>query len=107
MTCMKRRFFLKTSAASTLALPHLASSRADVLTQTFTGPDSLAHGPEWKSLNPGYWQIKDCVLRRRLKNYGDRARQTGFPYHYETHQQIPTEIDYNPSLPHGVLCQRD
>ena len=99
---MKRRHFLKTTSASLLAAPIL---KGHVL--SFTGPDSLVHGPEWESLNPGYWQIKNGALRRRLKNIGDRARPTGFPYHSETHRKKKMETAYDPSLPHGILWRRD
>ena len=74
---MKRRTFLKTSAASAIALPNLGYSQSG----SKAGFDSLVHGPEWESLNPGFWQIKDGSLRRRLKNYGDRARRTGLRHH--------------------------
>jgi hypothetical protein len=100
---MKRRTFLKTSAASAIALPHLGLSQSGAK----AGADTLVHGPEWESLNPGYWQIKNGALRRRLKNYGDRARRTGFPYHSETHGGKPMQIEYDPSLPHGILWRRD
>ncbi|MGI9241396.1 MAG: hypothetical protein ACR2RV_11385 [Verrucomicrobiales bacterium] len=104
---MKRRTFLKSSAASALAIPHLGQAAKQAVSATFAGADSLVVGPGWESLNPGYWQIRGGALRRRLKNYGDRARRTGFPYHYETHQggKMPTE--YDPSIPHGILWRRD
>lgn len=74
-----------------------------------SGTDSLCHGPEWESFNPGFWQMKDGALRRRFHNYGERARSTGFPYHYETHQKnggvMP--VDYDPSLPPGVIYRKD
>ncbi|MFT4546290.1 MAG: hypothetical protein ACI8XO_002767 [Verrucomicrobiales bacterium] len=102
---MKRRNFLKTSAASALVIPHLTS--AQKISTTFPATDSLVYGTEWESLNPGYWQIKAGALRRRLKNYGDRARRTGFPYHSETHGARKMQTDYDPSLPHGILWRRD
>ena len=100
---MKRRNFLKTTAASAIALPQIGVSQAP----PEAGQNSLVHGPEWESLNPGFWQVRDGFLRRRLKNYGDRARRTGFPYHYETHQKKPMPIEYDPSLPQGILWRRD
>ncbi|MDB4673366.1 carboxypeptidase-like regulatory domain-containing protein [Verrucomicrobiales bacterium] len=99
---MKRRNFLKTTAVSAIALPNLGLSQ----TGFKASADSLVHGSEWESLNPGYWQIKGGALRRRLKNYGDRARRTGFPYHAETHGRKFT-AEYDPSLPHGILWRRD
>jgi hypothetical protein len=104
-----RRDFLKQSgvfAAAALAAP---SPFAQAESFSFNGPDSLVHGPEWESLNPGFWQIKDGTLRRRFKNYGDRARATGFPYHYETHGKgegvMP--VEYDPTLPLGIIYRRD
>ena len=81
--------------------------RAQVV-DTFNRPNSLYLGDTWESLNPGYWMIKDGTLRRRLKNVGDRARATGFPFHYESQQNPDGQIvvSYDPSLPLGVMWQR-
>ena len=110
---LDRRKFIQVTAATAAGaalagnggLP-LASQASEV---TFNGGDSLCHGPGWETLNPGFWQIKDGALRRRIKNYGDRARSTGFPFHYETHRRndgvMPTE--YDPSLPGGVIYRKD
>ena len=68
----------------------------------FSGPDVNFHGHGWQSLNPGYWKIEAGALRRRLSNYGDRARRTGFPFHGETNE-FEFKTDYDPSLPTGVL----
>ena len=87
-----------------MTLPQLSIGKET--SANFAGPDSLVHGPEWETLNPGYWQMKNGALRRRLKNYGDRARRTGFPYHYETHQRGKMETAYDPSLPLGILWHR-
>ncbi len=109
---MQRRSFLKTSAAGlgTLAVANPAlqgEQPAERLLDDFARADSLHHGSAWESLNPGYWKIENGTLRRRLKNYGDRARRTGFPYHYETHQGKKMSGDYDPSLPQGILWRRD
>lgn len=107
---MDRREFLKASALLAVAATRDASAIDESAFQQlddFDRPDSLYHGHEWESLNPGFWQIKDGSLRRRLENYGDRARPTGFPYHYETHRQSSMPVDYDPSLPHGCLYRRD
>ena len=82
---MKRRHFLKTTSATLALGSALSGKAARTSLDNFSRPDSLVHGSEWESLNPGYWQIKNGALRRRLKNIGDRARRTGFPYHSETH----------------------
>jgi len=60
-------------------------------------PDSLYHGHSWQTLNPGFWKVENGALRRRMKNYGDRARKTGFPFHAVTHG-FKFETKYDPSL---------
>ncbi len=59
--------------------------------------DSLFHGHAWQTLNPGFWKIENGALRKRLTNYGDRARKTGFPFHAVTHG-FKFETEYDPSL---------
>lgn len=63
---------------------------------------------EWESLNPGYWEFEGATLRRKLKNVGDRARRTGFPFHYETHNfnDGVMDVNYDPSLPLGIIWNR-
>jgi len=107
-----RRKFLATSAA-TAAVVAMAgkSARADAAFSGAMlptskellpgGADSLYLGHQWESLNPGYWQIKDAALRRRIENYGDRARRTGFPFHGQTHG-FDYQTEYDPSLPLGI-----
>lgn len=110
---MDRREFLRLSTATTLlaagesAAEIAAASERLRVVDDFDRPDSLYHGDGWESLNPGYWQIQAGALRRRLTNYGDRARRTGFPFHYETHQSKAMPVDYDPSLPHGCIYRRD
>ncbi len=105
---VNRRTFLRTAAASAALSASAGTDRAQAV--TFERPDSLYHGDEWESLNPGYWKVQDSALRRRIHNYGDRARNTGFPYHYETHGErlgsysIP--VDYDPTLPPGLIWHR-
>ena len=111
----QRREFLKTSSAAVvLGATHSVfaqSGDASALLRSidFKQPDSLYHGHEWETLNPGYWQIKNGALRRRLSNYGDRARRTGFPFHYETHRRNEgvMNVEYDPSLPHGIIYHRE
>lgn len=78
-----------------------------ILVDDFQRPDSFYHGNLWESLNPGYWKLENNALRRRLENRGDKARNTGFPYHWETHQKQPMPMDYDPSLPFGMIWRRD
>ena len=111
---MKRRDFIKASAAGAgaIALSNQVAvaakpAIAGTVVDDFARADSLFHGADWEGLNPGYWKIENGALRRRLKNYGDRARRTGFPYHSETHAKKPMETEYDPSLPQGVLWRRD
>lgn len=109
-----RRDFLKSSALTVAASATgtavaQQSIGSSVVVDNFKRADSLFHGEGWETLNPGYWQIKDQTLRRRIKNVGDRARATGFPYHYETHSRSGGKmpVEYDPSLPVGILWRRD
>ena len=110
-----RREFIKVTgggivagAAVSAGLPLSGQAAAGNVIK-FAGPDSLYHGPGWETFNPGFWQIKDGALRRRIRNYGDRARATGFPFHYETHRRNGgvMSTDYDPSLPPGVIYRKD
>lgn len=106
-----RRQFLKTSALAAASgsgvLSSLSAAEDLSLVDDFAREDSLYHGSGWESLNPGYWQIKDGALRRRVSNLGDRARRTGFPFHSKTNNDKPMEVEYDPSLPPGFLWRRD
>ena len=105
---VNRRTFLRSAAATTAAITAAPAVRAH--TVQFDRPDSLYHGDEWESLNPGYWEVRGKALRRRIHSFGDRARKTGFPYHYETHRgpsgdgRMP--VEYDPSLPVGLIWHR-
>ena len=75
---MKRRKFVKDAikgAALSTLLPRVNLFTGEIsenLTSEwqsiddFKGPDSYYHGDMWESLNPGYWQIKDRAIRRKL-----------------------------------------
>jgi len=73
----------------------------------FTSPEL------WESLNPGYWRFDGTGMRRVVKALGDRARATGFPYHYETRGLGDATVSgempvvYDPSLPLGLMWRRD
>jgi hypothetical protein len=74
----------------------------------FNHEDSLVHPDGWESLNPGYWQVKNKALRRRVSNVGDRARAIGFPFHNATHKNKGAyKTEYDASLPKGILYRRD
>jgi hypothetical protein len=99
---LERREFLKLSAAAALLAMVSDTASAEVvasemtIVDDFARDDLLYHGDDWESLNPGYLQIKDGSLRRRLTNYGDRARRMGFPFHYETQKKTVMSVDYAP-----------
>lgn len=109
-----RRQFLKSSAAvgatALFGKPVFAADSIN-LVDDFKRPDSLFHGIRWETQNPGYWQIKNEALRRRLTNVGDRARRTGFPFHssLESNPKATGKMitEYDPSLPMGLLWWRD
>ena len=107
-TLDRRRFLQVTAAGAAVAA---SASKAQAVVTSFNQSDSFYHGHDWESLNPGYWEIKGNALRRRVHSYGDRARNTGFPYHYETHGarfgSYTMPVDYDPSLPPGFLWNRN
>ncbi len=103
-----RRTFLRTAATTMAAAAASGPGRAEAI--SFDGPDAHYHGDDWESLNPGYWSVVGGALRRRIHSRGDRARNTGFPYHYETHGErmgsYSMPVDYDPSLPPGLIWNR-
>lgn len=103
-----RRSFLKTAglAAGVTALSGGRPQTAAARTPSSVATDSLVLPEQWQSLNPGFWQVQDGRLRRRLTNVGDRARATGFPFHSSTRGQI-MKTEYDPSLPPGVMYRND
>ena len=114
---MDRRDFIKQGTGAALAastLPGLIADTAGAASATaataatidFPGSDSWFHGQGWETLNPGYWQVKNHALRRRLENVGDRARTTGFPFHAAT-KGTAFETEYDPSLPVGIIYRRE
>lgn len=112
MNELDRRKFIQLSSGAMAAASVAGSALPKpIAAQTVTTalPDSLYHGSGWETFNPGFWQVKDGLLRRRIKNYGDRARKTGFPFHYETHQKNAgvMPMEYDPSLPPGVLYRKE
>ena len=111
---LQRRTFLKSMAASSAALglsPLSYAKSAGKGYQTIANPvhtSTPVLGDQWESLNPGYWRVEEGRLRRAIKAIGDRARNTGFPFHYESQVNpegvMPTE--YDPSLPLGIVWNR-
>ena len=112
-----RREFLSTTAVTAIAASTLAGTSVSTSTLgtanltsllpaaenfDFVRPDSLFHGHQWQTLNPGYWKVEKGALRRRLKNYGDRARRTGFPFHGVSHG-FDYKTQYDPSLASGII----
>ena len=114
-TDLDRRAFLEGAAGATgaalaaSAIPQHPISSQSVNSKQgveseflFDRSNSNYHGHQWQTLNPGFWKIENGALRRRLQNYGDRARRTGFPFHAETHN-FAYKTDYDPSLDCGVI----
>jgi hypothetical protein len=101
----RRDFLIQSSAAAVAATVATTSSsgHAALIPSAVRQPliDSPFLGHQWQTLNPGYWCIKNGKLRRRISNYGDRARKTGFPFHGMTHG-FDYQTDYDPSLPPGI-----
>ncbi|MDX1636851.1 MAG: hypothetical protein R3281_02700 [Balneolaceae bacterium] len=117
---LDRREFLKRTTGSLffLSLPTIPIVGKGVQDEAGFAPppfeETWAHSSDWESLNPGYWDLEGEMFRRKLNNVGDRARNTGFPFHYETHRfrsgpDSPVgvmDVDYDPSLPLGMMWHR-
>lgn len=103
-----RRRFLQVSAGAVAAGGvGAAQDEGWVTVDDFDRPDTLYHGDEWETINPGYWKIQNRALRRKLSNIGDRNPATRFPFHWETHNNKPIPVDIDPSLPLGMIWRRD
>lgn len=118
---VNRREFAKLSAAVTLASTGVnATTRSNrfAVVDDFQRVNSFYHGDGWESLNPGYWKLENNALRRRLHTRGDKARDTGFPFHAtqpekydgqpcnsETNQCFSP--DYETKPPYGMIWRRD
>ena len=103
---LSRRRFLATSAAGAGVVAATGLSPTDAATSIPQLNDSLVLPTGWQTLNPGFWQVSNGVLRRRLTNVGDRARSTGFPFHSAT-KGVQFETEYDPSLPAGIVYRDD
>ena len=111
----RRSFNTGTLAVGTSAIVGPAASLSGqdepevIVIDDFDRTDTFYHGDMWESLNPGYWKIEDKTLRRQVRTRGDRARATGFPYHYKTHNRnggvMPAE--YTTLPPYGMIWRRD
>jgi hypothetical protein len=77
----------------------------------FDRPDSFYAGDGWESLNPGYWMVRDGALRRRVDDrgaaYTSWAPSYWFPWHWETQVGKPMPMEFDPSLPFGMIWRRD
>ncbi len=110
---LDRRDFLKLSLSAAAAAgaargPRLPDDEpAFEMVDNFDRPDGYFHGADWESLNPGFWKIQDHGLRRRLDHRGDDRPGHWFPWHWETHRSEPMPIEYDPSLPFGMIMRRD
>ena len=116
---LSRRTLLQTGSAFVIAscMPQAAKLIDNPTGPAFLSePHKLTGNPfggldlasDWEGLNQGYWKADANGLRRRIRSYGDRARDTGFPFHYES-QSNPDgamTIDYDPSLPLGIMWNR-
>ncbi|MCH2375338.1 MAG: hypothetical protein MK538_14205, partial [Planctomycetes bacterium] len=90
------------------AVPY-ASAADFILVDDFERANSLYHGHQWESLNPGYWKVQDGALRRRLTNVGNRNPITRFPWHWSSGGQkvAPRTGDRTPNLPLGMVWRQD
>ncbi|MEZ4698716.1 MAG: alkaline phosphatase D family protein [Rhodothermales bacterium] len=78
-----------------------------VVVDDFAREDALGLGDGWESVNPGYWRIENQRMRRRLENMGDRRPTDSFPWHWRNRGDQHMPIDYDVSLPYGMIWRRD
>lgn len=84
------------------------SAFADTTLVSLKPQNTLQFAQDWEGLNPGYWQIENGILRRAVTAVGDRARDTGFPFHYESQTKIDGQmpVEYDPSLSMSTIWHR-
>jgi len=112
----RRKLSIPAVLTGILSITAIAGASTDagrpwITIDDFNRSDSLYHGDGWESLNPGYWKIENRALRRRLHNtgvgYTDWAPSFWFPWHYETHLKKPMPMEFDRSLPFGMIWCRD
>ena len=83
-------------------------SFSDVAPVDLTPKTALQLTEDWEGLNPGYWTFEKGQMRRAITAVGDRARNTGFPFHYESQTNIDGVMPtvYDPSLPMSTFWNR-
>ncbi len=96
-----RRQFAKAAAAAAASVAVGKAAVERRVVDDFDRADSFYAGDGWHSLNPGYWKLDGGALRRRIHTRGDRARNTGFPFH----AYMETEYEFLP--PYGMIWRRD
>jgi len=101
MATHRRDFARITAGAAASAALASAAGEQPRIIDAFERPDSFYAGDGWHTLNPGYWKIVQNSLRRRISTRGDRARNTGFPFH----KYMETEYEFLP--PYGMIWRRD
>ena len=77
---LDRRTFIKASSAVGLTSGIQAQKKGTSwkLVDDFKRENTLYHGDDWESLNPGYWQIKNNTLCRRVRNVGEKPERLAF-----------------------------
>ena len=73
----------------------------------FQRPNTEYIGDKWESLNPGYWRIESNSLRRNLLPDDDPIEIDWYPWHWETHFNRAMPLEFDSSLPFGMIWRRD
>ncbi len=92
-----------------IGLATSAANAESVVVDDFNRPKTLYHGNLWETLNPGYWEVKQGALRRRLQNVGNGNPSTSFPFHWSNGGKPIAARTGNrtPNLPMGMIWRRD
>ena len=88
-------------------LPPILENTNLFVLDNFDRKDSDVLGDKWESLNPGFWQIKNNALRRKLPAPQDPIEVDWYPWHWDTHLDQDMPVDLDPSLPFSMLWRRE
>ena len=89
-------------------LPRAVSEYSDIrVLDAFDRPNSTYIGNDWETLNPGFWKIKNGVLRRELPQGDAKKVIDWFPWHARHMEHSSSIRSEDPSLPFGMLWRRD
>ena len=89
-------------------IPRIVSEYSNVrVLDAFDRPNGSYIGDNWETLNPGFWKIKNGVLRRESPKGDAKNVIDWYPWHTPELEHSPSLLSRDPSLPFGMLWRRD